>query len=209
MAIPGMSTAYPLPSSATCGAGRNSIATFATLSAALIAGTGGCFVPSSMPLYAAMTAKPIILVVGREESSLPATRITTTQLVLNVRESFGLNFSQLAKVFGVARQTVYDWLQGAEPREQVLRRLWELDKLSSRVRALPIARRSSLLTRSILDGRTLLTLLEQNQDVEKGVFELERQFAQSSQVLERTPRSPRAAKRSVDQLSRVITDWKD
>ena len=146
------------------------ITAFASLTAALIAGTGGAYASSNLSLYPAAAVRPIIIVVDHDRRRPSQQRyVSKSQVLLKLRESFGLNLSQLARVFGVTRQTVYDWLQGAEPRASVAAKFWRLSEVAKQMDALGIARPSSVLCKPLEGQRTLLELLESDGPLEEAI----------------------------------------
>lgn len=53
---------------------------------------------------------------NRSSSKRSALPISTTEKLTSIQSALGLSITQLAEIFGVTRKTVYDWLDGTEPR---------------------------------------------------------------------------------------------
>ncbi len=82
--------------------------------------------------------------------------------VSQIKAAFGLTISQLAKVLGVERQTIYDWMDEENPRqiqEQKRERLAAMQRLAVQWNALCQWPAGKGITYTTLDGDTLLNLL--------------------------------------------------
>ena len=76
-----------------------------------------------------------------------------------LKSILGLTLSDLAEIMLVGRPAVYDWLDGAQPRQKSLARLWELHgvaQLWSQMTKVPLGSRVRL---PFYDGHTLYSLL--------------------------------------------------
>jgi transcriptional regulator with XRE-family HTH domain len=76
-----------------------------------------------------------------------------------VKEGFGRTMSRLPQVFGVSRQTLYNWLNGETPSAGHEARLRELVAAADVFRKRGITPTSPMLLRSILNDKNFLELL--------------------------------------------------
>ena len=76
-----------------------------------------------------------------------------------VKEGFGRTMSRLPQVFGVSRQTLYNWLKGETPSAGHEARLRELVAAADVFRKRGITPTSPMLLRSILNDKNFLELL--------------------------------------------------
>lgn len=76
-----------------------------------------------------------------------------------VKAGFGRTMSRLPQVFGVSRQTLYNWLNGETPSTVHQARLRELAAAADVFRECGITPTSAMLGRSVTDGKNFLELL--------------------------------------------------
>lgn len=76
-----------------------------------------------------------------------------------VKAGFGRTMSRLPQVFGVSRQTLYNWLGGETPNDVHEARLRELAAAADTFRELGFTPTSSMLSRSVADGKNFLELM--------------------------------------------------
>jgi hypothetical protein len=145
------------------------ITAFITLSAAMVAGTGGILVTSNASLQNAFGAQPFIRGVDWERRRSEEEKYAHTDLISKVRAAFGMNYTQLAYTLNVSRQAVHDWVKGSQPRTEVLTRLWHMEALGRSLDGLSAPRKRSLLLRPIMEGKNLLTLLREDADVRSSI----------------------------------------
>lgn len=81
-----------------------------------------------------------------------------------IRETLGLNVSDLASVLRVSRQTVYAWLEGDEPKPENFTQILRLKRVADEVVRLTIPRFEKLLKRPIFDGLSFLDKLKGSED---------------------------------------------
>ncbi len=107
-------------------------------------------------------------------------------MLIEIRQELGLTLTDLSVVLGVARPTVYSWLNGTEPEQESLEKIRMLQRLAAEVREKQIPRFEYFLQRPLFDDRTLVEKLRDNDltDPEKRwIFEtaqLEEQTRQAS-----------------------------
>jgi DNA-binding transcriptional regulator YiaG len=82
------------------------------------------------------------------------------QSMQTVREGFGRTMSYLTEVFGVSRQTLYNWLSGEKaPSPEHEDKLHQLEAASHRFMELHFKPSPSQLTRTLAQGKSFLELL--------------------------------------------------
>jgi hypothetical protein len=148
---------------------KTPITAFITLSAAMVAGTGGVLSTSGSPAHNSFGARPIIRVADWERRRLREESSSHIALITRVRAAFGMNYTQLAYSLNVSRQTVHDWMNGSQPRADVLARLWHLESLGRDLQEISAPRKRSLLVRPVTDGKDILTIMRANGDVALGI----------------------------------------
>lgn len=86
------------------------------------------------------------------------------QLMRQVKAGFGRTMSRLPAVFGVSRQTLYNWLEGETPKEQYRGRLFQLAQAASVFAELGVKPDSITLDRTVAQGKTFLQLMAAGAD---------------------------------------------
>ncbi|UIF88419.1 hypothetical protein [Cupriavidus sp. UYPR2.512] len=86
------------------------------------------------------------------------------KLMQQVKSGFGRTLSRLPQVFGVSRQTLYNWLEGETPKAIYQERLRELAQAASVFSELGIKPSGVMLDRSVADGKSFLQLLSEGAD---------------------------------------------
>lgn len=85
-------------------------------------------------------------------------------LMRQVKAGFGRTMSRLPEVFGVSRQTLYNWLEGETPRPAYHERLRQLAEAALVLRELGIKPTTPMLDRTVAQGKTFLQLLADGAD---------------------------------------------
>lgn len=85
----------------------------------------------------------------------------TVQQMQQVKAGFGRTLSRLPQVFGVSRQTLYNWLEGDEPKEVHLGKLRELAEAARTFEGLGFKPTGAMLERTVSQGKTFVELLAQ------------------------------------------------
>jgi hypothetical protein len=99
------------------------------------------------------------IAVGKTETSAAAVG-AAQQSMQTVREGFGRTMSYLTEVFGVSRQTLYNWLSGEKaPSPEHEGKIHQLEVASQRFMELGFKPSSSQLTRTLAQGKSFLELL--------------------------------------------------
>lgn len=85
-------------------------------------------------------------------------------LMREVFDGFGRAVSRLPVVFGVSRQTLYYWRDGERPKEAHQVKLIELAAAARTFSAAQFTPTSSMLDRTVAQGKSFLTLLAEGAD---------------------------------------------
>lgn len=123
-----------------------------------VVGTGG--VASASFIDKSIGYAPFLLL----KTPAPAERAPYAQLMRQVKEGFGRTMSRLPDVFGVSRQTLYNWLDGETPKPAHQERLVQLAAAAGVLTELGIRPTSALLDRSLAQGKSFLQLLASGAD---------------------------------------------
>ena len=89
-----------------------------------------------------------------------------------IREVLKPTMLELASMFGVSRQAVYDWQQGSQPVPQTTRRLAQLARVADVLAEAGLSVDATTLRRKVADGRTLLDAASSGDDAESVVRSL-------------------------------------
>lgn len=81
------------------------------------------------------------------------------KLMGQVRSGFGRTMSRLPEVFGVSRQTLYNWLEGETPKVVHQERLRQLAEAAKVFADLGIKPTTPMLDRTVAQGKTFLQLM--------------------------------------------------
>lgn len=89
---------------------------------------------------------------------------TFADLMLDVRSGFGRTMTRLPVVFGVSRQTLYNWLKGEVPKEAHQAKLIELAAAARVFSAAHFTPTAPMLDQTVAHGKSFLTLLAEGVD---------------------------------------------
>lgn len=81
--------------------------------------------------------------------------------VEDIRQGFGRTFSRLPAVFGVSRQTLYNWLNGEIPNERHHERIMQLAEAARTFAGTSFTPTAALLTRTLSRGKSFLELMSE------------------------------------------------
>ncbi len=86
------------------------------------------------------------------------------RLMEQVKAGFGRTLSRLPAVFGVSRQTLYNWLDGDTPKEAYQERLRQLADAAAVFQGMGMKPTTAMLDRTISQGLSFLELLAEGAD---------------------------------------------
>ena len=183
----------------------------APLFAAVIVGTGGGYSATSIGAAVNSLTRtalvPTASFVAKEASEVPD---VTVACLLQIRDAFGLNMTELAIILGVSRPAVYAWFRGAKPKKEVTDALWSLQAAADEFKSIPTRNTRALLRRPILDGQSLFAILTSQKNVLKGVRELARQLSAGKVVTSlrasSEATSPKRRIYSAEEISMTVID---
>ena len=124
------------------------------------AGTGGLQSANFYLTRAGYSSFEIVHV----QKPLAAQNAPYAALMEQVKEGFGRTLSHLPEVFGVSRQTLYNWLAGETPKEMHQSRLRELAAAAGVFKELGFKPTSGALDRTVSQGKSLLQLIGSGSD---------------------------------------------
>ena len=87
-----------------------------------------------------------------------------TDLMKEVRAGFGRTMSHLPAVFGVSRQTLYNWLNGETPKDQHQDKLVQLAAAARAFTEVGFKPTTLSLERTVAQGRSFIELIGQGAD---------------------------------------------
>lgn len=122
------------------------------------AGTGGLEIEAFMRKAFGYRAIPIV-----ERAAVPVT-IPSVELMAQVKAGFGRTMSRLPEVFGVSRQTLYNWMQGETPKPVHQERLVQLASAAAFFQEAAVTPTTPMLERTISQGKNFLQLLANGSD---------------------------------------------
>lgn len=99
-----------------------------------------------------------------------------------VRAGFGRNMSRLPEVFGVSRQTLYNWLNGDSPAASQHARIRSLAEAAAVFQASAFKPTSAALDRVLSGGKSFLQLMSEGADGRATAEKLVRVMARSAQA---------------------------
>jgi hypothetical protein len=95
---------------------------------------------------------------------LPPVAQPFAELMLEIKGGFGRTLSRLPVVFGVSRQTLYNWLAGETPKDAHQATLIELAAAAREFSAVGFRPTAAMLGRTVAKGKSFLGLLAEGED---------------------------------------------
>jgi hypothetical protein len=95
---------------------------------------------------------------------LPPVAQPFADLMLEIKSGFGRTLSRLPVVFGVSRQTLYNWLSGETPKDAHQAKLIELAAAAREFSAIGFKPSAAMLGRTVAKGKSFLALLAEGAD---------------------------------------------
>lgn len=129
----------------------------AAIAFASLAGTGGV-TNSHFWLSRQSRGYSVIYFQGESYEAAPASR-TPTQNLARIRDVLKPAVSELATLFSVTRQTIYNWQGDEEPKPEHAAKLEDLAKATDIIALEGLKHTSQLLKRKISNGQNLLDIV--------------------------------------------------
>lgn len=101
---------------------------------------------------------------ARYDAFLAALNGHVVQLLREVEAAFGRTLSRLPVVFGVSRQTLYNWRDGERPKEAHQAKLVQLAAAARAFSAAHFTPTAAMLDRTVAQGKSFLILLAEGAD---------------------------------------------
>ena len=120
------------------------------------AGTGS---NSSLEFFRNRFGHPLFPLIEQEAGPAAADAGPFANLMVEVKAAFGRTMTHLPAVFGVSRQTLYNWLRGETPKGPHQTKLIELAAAARVFSAAHFKPTAPMLDRTIAQGKSFLTLL--------------------------------------------------
>ena len=133
------------------------------------AGTGGL---ESEAFYRARQGYQTFLIIERPTPAMAASPFV--ELMTEVKAGFGRTMSRLPEVFGVSRQSLYNWLDGETPKDVHHAKLEQLAAAARVFTELGFKPTSATLDRTVAQGKSLLQLLSEGADGKEAAKKLVR-----------------------------------
>jgi transcriptional regulator with XRE-family HTH domain len=148
----------------------NTFFAMATL-AALQVGTGG---HATEQFYKSRGGKGYALARYQmpEQFDQLAIERTPVEDLSQIREAFKFSVTDLASLFGVSRQAIYDWQSGKVIGPDNLIKLQDLARASDLIRAASVQNAATVMRRKIRQGKTFIDIVKDGGDAEKAARDL-------------------------------------
>jgi transcriptional regulator with XRE-family HTH domain len=163
-----------------------SVGVAAAVAFAFLAGTGGVTTPSYFAErqdrgYAFVQVRPSGRILGRHLR-------TPQENIAHVRALFKPSMADIASVFKVSRQSVYNWIAGEKPSQESVERLDDLARAADLFMADGGGNLSYLIRRKLENGKTLLDIVREGgsaQDAARSLLQMAQKETSQRQALQR------------------------
>ena len=108
--------------------------------------------------------RPFSIIERYNDPPVGAPAPSCVNLMQEVIGGFGRTLSRLPVVFGVSRQTLYNWRAGERPKEVHQAKLIQLAAAARTFSAAQFTPTSAMLDRTVVQGKSFLTLLAEGVD---------------------------------------------
>ena len=137
---------------------------------ALLVGTGGQS-DFSYARHRGDCGYSMVGVRARDEGCHTGPRTAATDLK-RIKEVFRPSVSELAALFRVTRQTIYNWMGGEQPKPEHANRLANLAKAADTLDAEGLSTSPRLLRRKLPSGKTLVEMAQAGETIDHAAGEL-------------------------------------
>ena len=171
----------------------------------LIEGTGGFFTTENIgQLLGWMT--PLVIDIRKAPQTRSADARSIRDHLLNVRDIFRLNMTDLAHIFNVTRQAVYGWLEDVEPKPEARSLILRLSQAADRLAKASVERPDLYVRRPMFDGKSLVDFLKTGQNLDNAIATVEALARKETSVRKEAPtRRAGKPKRQLENLDALAT----
>lgn len=122
------------------------------------AGTGGI---EGLDFVAKRQGYPLLTIIKADPVAPEETYAPYAKLMEEVKAGFGRTLSHLPAVFGVSRQTLYNWMSGEVPKEQHREKLVQLAEAARVFSESGFKPTALMLERTVAKGKSFIELLSE------------------------------------------------
>lgn len=144
-----------------------------------------------------------------ESATTQDTYAPYTDLMKEVKAGFGRTMSHLPAVFGVSRQTLYNWLNGEIPKEQHQGKLVQLAAAARVFSEAGFKPTALSLDRAVTQGKSFLELIGQGEDgkeTAERLVRIEKRGAAARQKIDALLGDRALSRPNVEDMGRAIFD---
>jgi DNA-binding XRE family transcriptional regulator len=153
--------------SGKCASGAVKAVLIAPLYVCMVAGTGGVYTPTNIQLRVNAPSNSIVEIRGYHTKR--NLLFSVPQELVDLRDMFGLTMTDLAQIFGVSRPTVYAWLSGSEPKDEIKSEMRTLAGYVEELRNAGISQ-AAFLARQPLEGeQSLISIFKSGSDAKNAI----------------------------------------
>ena len=171
--------------------------------ALLVPGTGGAYSPEGLANLDRWAHQSAVEIQYRHRQDGAHAR-TTANRVRQIRDTFGLNMSELASMLDVSRPTVYAWLNGQEPQPEAVVRILRLSRAADRFSAMNIDGAVAYVRQPLFEGASLLDLLKSDMDTFQPIAQIS-DLAKRSEAIRHAPKASGRRLRPIEQVDELST----
>ncbi len=136
-------------------------------------GTGDNLSPGLKNGYSEIQSSNVFTMSNSQVQRIQVLDVRTTVAHLeNIRQTLDLPMSDLANVFGVSRQMVYKWIDGAQPEEKPKAKIVDLSQIVDALVEAKVQHVSNLIKMKLFDGHSLLEIVREGKGWKEPVKQL-------------------------------------
>jgi len=175
-------TGSSIPSASRSG----SIGVAAAVAFAFLAGTGGVTSPSYFNQRQQRGYAPVQL---RPSAQTLVRHLRGPEACLaQIRAVFKLSIADIAGIFSVSRQSIYNWIAGEKPSQDSVERLDDLARAADLILSDGLAGSSYLVRRKLEHGKTLMDIVREGgsaQDAARSLLQIAQKESSQREALQR------------------------
>lgn len=97
---------------------------------------------------------------------------TADEELVSIKKYLGLTTTDIAKLIGVTRPTVYSWLKGKDPKPEHIAKINLLKEQADKVSSIELTGMNKLVRRPLKAGGSLIDLISRGEDIDAALEEL-------------------------------------